>query len=230
MAVEVFAADEQSDHPVDTLRWVRLAEAVLEDEGLSGDAELSVLFVDEPSIAELNSRFLGKDGPTDVLAFPIDEEPVESGRSPDSGGTGPGMPSEPEDIPVLLGDIVICPAVAFKNAPEHAGSYDDEVALLLVHGLLHLMGMDHQEDEEAEEMEAKERELLTRHYAEIRPEAWQSKPAVAEGAGEAGYTVPTVEGSGAGPNDRPAPNPSNGPSHGGASGPEAGKDGTGGSG
>jgi probable rRNA maturation factor len=177
MAVEVFAADEQSDHPVDTLRWVQLAEAVLQEEGLSGDAELSVLFVDEASIAELNSRFLGKDGPTDVLAFPIDEEPVESGRSPDSGGTGPGMPSEPEDVPVLLGDIVICPAVAFRNAPEHAGNYEDEVALLVVHGLLHLMGMDHQEDDEAEEMEAKERELLTRHYAEIRSETWQAKAA-----------------------------------------------------
>jgi len=118
VAVEVFAADEQNDHPVDTLRWVHLAEAVLGEEGLSGDAELSVLFVDEPAIAELNSRFLGKEGPTDVLAFPIDEEPVESGRSPDSGGTGPGMPSEPEDVPVLLGDIVICPAVAFRNAPS----------------------------------------------------------------------------------------------------------------
>lgn len=172
MAVEVFAADEQSDHPVDTLRWARLAEAVLEEEGLPGDAELSVLFVDEASIAELNSRFLGKDGPTDVLAFPIDEEPVESGRSPDSGGTGPGMPSEPDEMPVLLGDIVICPAVAFRNAPEHAGSYDDEVALLVIHGLLHLMGMDHAEDDEAEEMEARERALLARYYGELRAEAW----------------------------------------------------------
>jgi probable rRNA maturation factor len=177
VTVDVFAADEQGDHPVDTLRWARRAEAVLGEEGLTGDAELSVLFVDESAISELNSRFLGKEGPTDVLAFPIDEEPIESGRSPDSGGTGPGMPSEPEDMPVLLGDIVICPAVAFRNAPEHAGNYDDEVALLVVHGLLHLMGMDHQEDEEAEEMEAKERELLTRHYAEIRPETWSAKAA-----------------------------------------------------
>lgn len=175
MAVEVFAADEQDDYPVDTLRWVRLAEAVLQEEELPGDAELSVLFVDEKSIAELNSRFLGKDGPTDVLAFPIDEEPIESGRSPDSGGTGPGMPSEPEDMPVLLGDIVICPAVAYRNAPEHAGNYDDELALLVVHGLLHLMGMDHAEDDEAEEMEAKERELLARHHAEVRPETWQGR-------------------------------------------------------
>jgi probable rRNA maturation factor len=177
VTVDVFAADEQNDHPVDTLRWARLAEAVLGEEGLSGDAELSVLFVDEGAIAELNSRFLGKDGPTDVLAFPIDEEPIESGRSPDSGGTGPGMPSEPEDMPVLLGDIVICPAVAYRNAPDHAGNYDDELALLVVHGLLHLMGMDHQEDDEAEEMETKERELLARHYAEVRAQAWKAKPA-----------------------------------------------------
>ena len=175
MAVEVFAADEQNDQPVDALRWARLAEAVLEEESLPGDAELSVLFVDEASISELNSRFLGKEGPTDVLAFPIDEEPVESGRSPDSGGTGPGMPSEPDDIPVLLGDIVICPAVAHRNAPEHAGSYDDELALLVVHGLLHLMGMDHQEDDEAEEMEARERALLARHHGELRAEAWPAR-------------------------------------------------------
>jgi probable rRNA maturation factor len=183
VTVDVFAADEQSDHPVDTLRWARLAEAVLGEEGFTGDAELSVLFVDESAIAELNGRFLGKEGPTDVLAFPIDEEPIESGRSPDAGGTGPGMPSEPEDMPVLLGDIVICPAVAYRNAPEHAGNYNDEVALLVVHGLLHLMGMDHQEDEEAEEMEAKERELLARHYAEIRPETWAKPPGDGASAG-----------------------------------------------
>ena len=182
VAVEVFAADEQNDHPVEALRWARLAEAVLEEEGLSGDAELSVLFVDEMSIAELNSRFLGKDGPTDVLAFPIDEEPVESGRSPDSGGTGPGLPSEPEDAPVLLGDIVICPAVAFRNAAEHAGTFEDEIALLIVHGLLHLMGMDHDEDDEAEEMEAKERELLARHHGAVRPEAWPARAGAAEPA------------------------------------------------
>ena len=95
------------------------------------------------------------------------------------------MLSEPEDMPVLLGDIVICPAVAFRNAPEHAGNYDDEVALLVVHGLLHLMGMDHEDAEEAEEMESKERELLARHYAEIRPEAWRAKPAGTEPSGPA---------------------------------------------
>lgn len=165
MGLEVFAADEQHTHEVDTMRWVHLAEAVLEAEGVRGDTEVSLLFVDETSIADLNKRFLGKDGPTDVLAFPIDEEPSESGRSPDSGGTGPGYTGEPPDQPMLLGDVVICPAVAARNAPEHAGTYDDELALLLVHGLLHLLGMDHTEDDEAEAMEAKERALLARFHS-----------------------------------------------------------------
>ncbi len=70
--VDVFAADEQADEPVDTLRWARLAGAVLEAEGVRGDAEVSLLFVDETAMAELNQRFLGHSGPTDVLAFPID--------------------------------------------------------------------------------------------------------------------------------------------------------------
>jgi probable rRNA maturation factor len=167
MTVEVFAADEQSDQPVDTLRWVKLAEAVLADEGVRGDAELSILFVDEASIADLNQRFLGRDGPTDVLAFPIDEEPAESGRSPDSGGTGPGFTGETDEVPTLLGDVVVCPAVAARNAPVHAGTYEDELALLVVHGVLHLLGMDHLDDEEAEEMEARERELLGRHHGVV---------------------------------------------------------------
>jgi probable rRNA maturation factor len=218
VAVEVFAADEQSDQPVDTLRWIRLAEAVLQEEELAGDAELSVLFVDERSISELNARFLGKDGPTDVLAFPIDEEPVESGRSPDSGGTGPGMPSEPEDMPVLLGDIVICPAVAFRNAPEHAGSYEDELALLVVHGLLHLMGMDHDEDDEAEEMEAKERELLARHHAQIRAEAWPVKRGDGAGAAGDGSVAPVDGDLGANTGAGPVPGQDIG------KGPEAGED------
>ena len=171
MAVEVFVADEQSDHPVDSMRWLALAEHVLADEGVRGDAELSILFVDEQSMTDLNRRFNAKDGPTDVLAFPIDEEPVEGGRSPDSGGTGPGyIPSEPSDMPKLLGDVVVCPAVAFRNAPQHAGTYDDEVALLVVHGILHLMGMDHHEDAEAEAMEAKEQQLLAKYHAAPPPD------------------------------------------------------------
>jgi probable rRNA maturation factor len=165
MPVEVFVADEQSDRPVDPGRWAALAEAVLRAEGVRGDAELSVLFVDEAAIAALNSRFLGKDGPTDVLSFPIEDEPVGGGRSPDSGGSGPGwMPPDDEPMPTLLGDVVICPAVAWRQAPEHAGSYDDELALLVVHGILHLLGMDHEEGAEAVVMERHEQELLDRFH------------------------------------------------------------------
>src|SRR3954451_8890449 len=102
MSVDVFAANEQSDQPVDTMRWVRLAEAVLGAEGVKGDAEVSLLFVDEAAIADLNKRFLGKDAPSEVLSFPTDEDPIEGGRSPDSGGSGPGaLPAEPDDLPAL---------------------------------------------------------------------------------------------------------------------------------
>ena len=164
------------------MRWIRLADAVLADEGIRGETEVSILYVDEATIADLNSRFLGKPGPTDVLAFPIDEEPVEGGRSPDSGGTGPGFNPTPDDAPTLLGDVVICPSVAHRNAPAHAGSFDDELALLLVHGLLHLLGLDHEDPEEAEVMEAKERELLGRHHGSVPLGAYHR----AEAADEAG--------------------------------------------
>jgi probable rRNA maturation factor len=165
MAVEVFAADEQDEAPVDAARWVRLAERVLEAEGMRGDTELSMLFVDELSMAELNKRFRNEEGATDVLAFPIDEDAVEGGRSPDSGGPGPGVSaSEPYETPIVLGDVVVCPVVAQRNAPAHAGTYDDELALLVVHGILHLLGMDHADDREAAVMEQRERELLDRFH------------------------------------------------------------------
>ena len=167
MAVEVFAADEQDEAPVDAARWVRLAQRVLEAEGMRGDTELSMLFVDEVSMTDLNRRFRGEEGPTDVLAFPIDEDAIEGGRSPDSGGPGPGASTpEPYEVPIVLGDVVVCPRVAQRNAPAHAGTYDDELALLVVHGILHLLGMDHTDDREAAVMERRERELLTRfHHA-----------------------------------------------------------------
>lgn len=170
MAIEVFVADEQTDQPVDTMRWVRFATHVLEAEGVRGEAELSMLFVDEGVMAGLNKQFHGKEGPTDVLAFPIDEDPVEGGRSPDSGGTGPGYSAtEPGDMPLMLGDVVVCPEIASRNAPEHAGTYDDEVALLIVHGILHLLGMDHLEDDEADSMEKREQELLDRFHRGTKP-------------------------------------------------------------
>jgi probable rRNA maturation factor len=166
MGIDVFAADEQSAVPVDTIRWIRLAHSVLQAEGVRGDAELSMLFVDEEAMADLNQRFLGADGSTDVLAFPLDgDDLVERGRTPDSGGSGPGTNAiDRAEMPMLLGDVVICPTVAERNAPSHMGTYDDEMALLVVHGILHLLGMDHAEETEAQVMQDRERDLLKRFH------------------------------------------------------------------
>lgn len=162
--VEVFGADEQTSAPVDVDRWVTLARDVLVAEGVRGDAELSLLFVDESAIAELNQRFMGADGPTDVLAFPIDD-PVVAGRWPDAGSAGPDRDDpEPTDLPLLLGDVVVCPAVAERQAPTHAGTYDDELALLVVHGVLHVLGHDHAEPDETAVMQERERGLLDRFH------------------------------------------------------------------
>ncbi len=163
MTIDVFAADEQRAHPMDVARWAGLAREVLAARGVKGETEVSLLFVDEDAMAALNEQFLGKSGPTDVLSFPIEDEPGPAGRSPDLGGSGPGTASEYGAL-MLLGDVVICPEVASRNAAAHEVSFDDEVALLVVHGLLHLLGMDHEEDAEAERMEALEQQLLKRFY------------------------------------------------------------------
>jgi probable rRNA maturation factor len=157
----VFVADEQSDVDVDLDGLVRLAEAVLQAEGVKGDCELAITFVDETTIAALNKEFLSEDGPTDVLAFPIDDEIVESGRSPDSGSTGPDRPDvDQAEVPLLLGDVMVCPSVAARNAAERSRSTDQEIGLLVVHGILHVLGMDHAEPDEEAAMFAKQETLL----------------------------------------------------------------------
>jgi probable rRNA maturation factor len=163
--LEVFAADEQSAEPVLVRQWARLAEQVLRAQGVRGEAELSLLFVTEEAISDLNQRFMGIPGPTDVLAFPIDDDLIELGRFPDATTAGPDRPPpDPSDAPVLLGDVVICPAVAARNAPDHAGTYEDEIALLLVHGILHVLGMDHAEPDEEAAMQGREQELLAQFH------------------------------------------------------------------
>jgi probable rRNA maturation factor len=163
MSIDIYAADEQVDQKIDLERWIELCRHALSEEGVRGLAEVSLIFTSDATMADLNEQFMGKKGPTDVLSFPIDAEPDPTGRVPDAGGTGPGELPTPE-IPQLVGDIVICPSVAAANAVEHECSFDDEIALLIVHGVLHLRGWDHVLDDEAERMEARERELLARHY------------------------------------------------------------------
>jgi probable rRNA maturation factor len=175
--LDVFCANEQDAHEIDVARWQQFAERVLADERtaqkLAGEFELAVIFVDETSMTDLNSRFREVNTPTDVLAFPM-EDAVREGRWPDSSSRGPTDDDElPEDMPTMLGDVVICPAVAYRNAPEHAGTYEDELSLLVIHGILHLFGMDHEDDEDAAEMEAREADLLARYH---RPLAVRPRP------------------------------------------------------
>ncbi|HZJ27150.1 MAG TPA: rRNA maturation RNase YbeY [Acidimicrobiia bacterium] len=160
MSHDVFGADEQTEYPVALERCVSLARLVVDAEQVPGESELSVIFVEEQVMAGLNERFLGGSGPTDVLAFPMDDELVLGGRQPDRGGRGPGSPTEPTDPPTLLGDVVVCPAVADRQARGAGATLDDELSLLVVHGVLHLLNYDHAVPEEAEAMKRRERELL----------------------------------------------------------------------
>ena len=127
---------------VDLDRWRILAENTIADLGATG--ALTLTFVAEDEIAALNAEHMGKDGPTDVLSFPMDDEPM------------PG-------VPTLLGDVVVCPEVADRQFAEHAGTYDDELALLIVHGILHVVGHDHAEPDETATMRSEELRLLEAH-------------------------------------------------------------------
>ena len=162
---EVFCADEQHDVALELERWQSLALAVLEAEGVRGLAELSVLYVSETEMSELNESYMGKVGPTDVLAFPLDGHDVTQLVASTGATRGPDRaPIDPGDLPLLLGDVVICPAVAAGQADSHAGNLDDQLALLLVHGILHVLGYDHAEPEETTRMRERERTLLEAHH------------------------------------------------------------------
>ena len=164
MSLDIYAADEQADHPVAVERWSALARSVLEAEGVAGDTEVALLFVDEQTIASLNERFLGKDGPDRRPVVPHRGRGGAERSLSRPGGTGPGTIEADTDRLLLLGDVVICPAVAARNAVDHGVGFDDELALLVVHGILHLLGMDHEDTAEAEQMERREQQLLARFY------------------------------------------------------------------
>lgn len=140
MAVSL--TDEQDrDVAVDEL--VALARHVLRERQVPDDMAVELLLVDTDTIAQLNAEHLGADGPTDVLAFPID------------------LPGEaPADAPAVLGDVVLCPAVATSQAPRFSRTPAEELRLLTVHGLLHLLGFDHAEPDERRAMFALTDELL----------------------------------------------------------------------
>ncbi len=129
----VLISDRQ-DRPIDTEPLVELAQRCLAGEGVAA-SELSVSFVGAGEMSELHEQYMDESGPTDVLSFPQDEDVrAEDGRR-------------------VLGDVVIAPAVAAENNPE---APDAEMRLLLAHGILHLLGYDHEADDERAEMWARQ--------------------------------------------------------------------------
>ena len=150
MSIEIA---NESGVEVDSDAILAVARHALDEMGVNPLAELSVLLVDAEYMAELNHRWMDGDGPTDVLAFPMDESSVDHG------------PGETGGEPALLGDIVLCPEIAAKQAAGAGHSTADELALLTVHGTLHLLGYDHAEPDEEREMFGLQARLL---------ESWRS--------------------------------------------------------
>ena len=140
----VVVSDRQNDLPIDKDRWAGLLRRVLAEEGVAVPWEAGLAFVPAEEMAALNAAHRGIDRPTDVLAFAADD------------GTAPRAADEPR----LVGDVVICPSVAASNAAARDQAVDEELALLVVHGGLHLLGYDHIDDGDAEQMQGREQELL----------------------------------------------------------------------
>ena len=143
----IFIANE-SDWAVNEDALVALARHVLEQMGVDPLAELSVLLVDVGAMERLHVRWMGEPGPTDVLAFPMDELDDARGRE------------DSDPAPALLGDVVICPEVAAAQATSVGHSLDDEMQMLCTHGVLHLLGYDHAEPAEEQEMFGQQAKLL----------------------------------------------------------------------
>jgi probable rRNA maturation factor len=154
--LNIFLADEQ-DEPLSIDTLTRLAELVLESEGLDDATEMTLMLVTDNVIAGYNQQFMERDGPTDVLAFPLEHS--SPGNPPQRKLNGP---------PINLGDVIISPEYVGRQAAGNGSDANDELHLMVVHGTLHLLGYDHPDDATAEAMEQRERDLLTQ-VGRIRP-------------------------------------------------------------
>lgn len=148
--MDVFIDYAYREEELRVLPVAELARFVIGHEGKPDNSEVSISFVDDAEMTRLNGEYRGKAGPTDVLSFECDNLDDDFAAAPE------GV----EDV-YELGDIVIAPDVAERQTAEFGTSLEGELSLLLTHGLLHLCGYDHLDDDEADAMEARERELLT---------------------------------------------------------------------
>lgn len=138
--------NNETDAQIDEIEFAELARFVLKEMHIADGAELAILFVDEPAMEELHIQWMDEPGPTDVLSFPMDELRPGTSDKPTPAG--------------LLGDIVVCPTVASRQAVTAGHSAEEEMLLLTTHGILHLLGYDHAEPEEEKEMFDLQRRLL----------------------------------------------------------------------
>ena len=143
----------ESGYVVDEAEIAALSRFVLDEMRVHPEAELSVMLVTSDAMAELHERWMDEPGPTDVLSFPMDE--LRPGRE--------GEPSEG-----VLGDVVLCPEVAARQARAAGHSTEEELLLLTTHGILHLLGFDHAEPDEEREMFDLQRRLLLTFLAARR--------------------------------------------------------------
>ena len=148
--MEILLSNHQ-DLPVDTDGLRALAKVVLKDEGMPPSTEVGIMLVTDDDMAGHNQRFLGRDGPTDVLALPL--APAGSGHGESAAVAG-------RDVPHALGDVIIAPGYVHGQARRLGIAYEQEMALMVTHGLLHLIGYDHASDSQADHMESRERHLL----------------------------------------------------------------------
>jgi probable rRNA maturation factor len=157
MSIEVA---NESGLDVSEAELISVARFVIKKLDVNPAAELSMVLLDRNTMADLHMRWMDLPGPTDVMSFPMDE--LEPG----------GRPDAPEPGPSMLGDIVLCPEFAAEQALAAGHSLGHELALLTIHGVLHLLGYDHAEPAEEKEMFALQRELLEEWVAE-QVEAYQ---------------------------------------------------------
>jgi probable rRNA maturation factor len=147
--MKVRVTSHRDPEPLALEAFERLGAFVMAREEVPASAELSVAVVGADEMAHLNERYRGVAGPTDVLSFGCDD-PCPAGS----------------DEPITLGDVIIAPEIAERQAAELGTTVEEELNLLLVHGVLHLLGYEHDEDETAHAMQDRERALL---------EAWSAQ-------------------------------------------------------
>ena len=146
----------ETDYEINEAEFSALADYVLDQMHVSSDAEVNIIFIDPEPMEDLHVRWLDLPGPTDVMSFPMDELTPGSGR-----------PDAPQPGPSMLGDIVLCPDFAARQAEKAGHPLSHELVLLTVHGLLHLLGYDHIEADEERRMFALQNGLLADWYDDV---------------------------------------------------------------